>query len=320
MCLFRTRVTNKVGKKVENINELSEEKLIRISLWSSLAFSIVGIGVGIWTQSQMILFDGMYSFVSLLLSGFSFFAIKFMNKEDHETYPFGKGSIEPIIVIFKYIVLTILILQSFFSAFIVMLSGGRIIPFGAGFIYSFLSTIGCYVMYKVLKDNNKQQASPLIDAEKSQWAVDTLISFGVFAGFVLTMGLQKFELFPSFVPYADSLMVMLVTAIFLRVPMREIMYGLRQLIGRKPKEEEMPLLEKKVDTIRNQYKMEDAVVRWNKVGRTLRVEVDFVVSPASHIDSIEKQDAIRQEIADVLGEPNKTWMTVSFTGKKKWAF
>lgn len=198
--------------------ELSEERLMKISLWSAVAFSVVGIGIGVWTHSQMVLFDGMYSFVSVLLSSFSFFAIGFINKEDTKAYPFGKGSIEPLVVIVKYIVLTLLIVQSFFSALMVVRSGGRIIPFGVGFVYSFLSTVGCYVVYDLLKKNNTQNPSPLIDAEKNQWAVDTLISLGVFSGFLLTVVLQRFALFPSFVPYADSMMVLLVTAIFYASP------------------------------------------------------------------------------------------------------
>lgn len=300
--------------------ELSEERLMKISLWSAVAFSVVGIGIGVWTHSQMVLFDGMYSFVSVLLSSFSFFAIGFINKEDTKAYPFGKGSIEPLVVIVKYIVLTLLIVQSFFSALMVVRSGGRIIPFGVGFVYSFLSTVGCYVVYDLLKKNNTQNPSPLIDAEKNQWAVDTLISLGVFSGFLLTVVLQRFALFPSFVPYADSMMVLLVTAIFMPVPIKEIRHALRQLVGKKPKDEAFPRLEKKVKAIQEDYEMADAVIRFTRVGRTLRLEIDFVVSSTTPIESIAQQDAIRQEIADVLEETGTLWLTISFTEQRKWVF
>lgn len=66
--------------------------------------------------------------------------------------------------------------------------------------------------------------------------------------------------------------------------------------------------------------MADAVIRFTRVGRTLRLEIDFVVSSTTPIESIAQQDAIRQEIADVLEETGTLWLTISFTEQRKWVF
>ena len=67
-----------------------ENKMLKLSVLGALFFALFGIAWGWAIDSDMIIFDGLYSFISLLLSMLSLFISNFMNKKDVEKFPFGK--------------------------------------------------------------------------------------------------------------------------------------------------------------------------------------------------------------------------------------
>ena len=57
---------------------------------------------------------------------------------------------------------------------------------------------------------------------------------------------------------------------------------------------------------------------FRSVGEQLWIEIDFVVTKDTMVKSIDDQDQVREEIARVVKD-TPHWLTVSFTGKRKWA-
>lgn len=71
--------------------QLSHERhLLRISVYGALFFAITGIVFGILSGAQMIVFDGLYSLVSLILSMISLFASHYMRKTDVKNFLLAK--------------------------------------------------------------------------------------------------------------------------------------------------------------------------------------------------------------------------------------
>ena len=56
-----------------------ESQLLSLSVLASLLFTVSGIVVGLLTGSSVVLFDGLYSGISLLLSYLSLIAAKNVN-------------------------------------------------------------------------------------------------------------------------------------------------------------------------------------------------------------------------------------------------
>ncbi|MDU3352038.1 MAG: cation transporter, partial [Clostridium sp.] len=72
--------------------------------------------------------------------------------------------------------------------------------------------------------------------------------------------------------------------------------------------------------IEEEYNLEESIARVAKVGRELRIEIDFIVSKDSKIKSIEDMDKVREIIDKNTNHFDlKKWMNVSFTKNKKWA-
>ncbi|NQU16617.1 MAG: cation transporter [Candidatus Saganbacteria bacterium] len=58
-------------------------------------FALLALIWGWLAQSQMIMFDGIYSFISLLLTGLYFYAARSIAMGPDSKFPFGRSQMEP---------------------------------------------------------------------------------------------------------------------------------------------------------------------------------------------------------------------------------
>ena len=135
----------------------------------------------------MIIFDGMYSFVSLILSTISLFISNYISKKDVEKFPFGKHILEPLVIALKSLVITIMCLYSLIDATKAIIYGGNSVEYGLAIVYSVVSILGCSFVYLYMKKEGKKLSSELINSESAQWLMDGVLSAGVFVGFIIAM-------------------------------------------------------------------------------------------------------------------------------------
>lgn len=293
----------------------------RILLWSvigAVLFAAGGIVVGVMVVSQMILFDGLYSLVSVALSLLSLFAAGFMNKKDLTNYPFGKSMMEPLVILVKYTAILILVAGSFLAAMTAMFTGGRDMMLGAALLYSAVATLISLAFYLWFKQMSKHSETGLVKAEMNQWMMDTLVSFGVMGGFILAWIFSLIDATAFLVPYTDPAMVLIVTAWFIRIPIKEMRDAVNQLVEVRLEDRIAKPVEEKIREIENRYGMKESFIRMTRTGKVVWMEIDYVIVPKSKVDSVLIQDEIRSEIAKAV--PHKPyWLTVSFTHDRKWA-
>ena len=67
-----------------------EKNMLKFSALGCLFFAALGLGWGVVIKSSMIMFDGLYSFISLGLAVFAIITTNFINKSDFENYLFDK--------------------------------------------------------------------------------------------------------------------------------------------------------------------------------------------------------------------------------------
>jgi cation diffusion facilitator family transporter len=290
-------------------------------VYGALFFSITGIVLGAISGAQMIVFDGLYSLISLILSMISLFASNYMRKTDVKNFPFGKDKIEPLVVIIKYLVILVLVITSFTEAVMTIVSGGRDVNLNLALLYSFFGTFLCIGITVYIKHHAKKVKSGLLHAEANQWLMDSLVSVGVLIGFLLSLILQLIPALANVIPYIDPIMVVIVSLYFIRIPISEIGSSLRELLNMPPKGKVPDQIKQYVKTIRIENEFKEAFTRVSKVGQTLWVEVDFVAEANSDIiETISEQDVIREQIHAYLSQyPYEIWLTVSFTEDRKWA-
>ena len=160
-----------------------ENRILKISVVGALFFALFGIAWGWAIDSDMIIFDGLYSFISVILSMLSLYINNYMAKRDFEKFPFGKHILEPIVISIKSLIIIIMCLYSLMQAIAIILSGGNNLEISLVLIYSIVSVIGCGAISFYMKIKEKKLSSELIKAESTQWFMDTALSTAVLVAF-----------------------------------------------------------------------------------------------------------------------------------------
>ena len=267
----------------------------------------------------MIIFDGLYSFISVILSMLSLYINNYMAKRDFEKFPFGKHILEPIVISIKSLIISIMCLYSLVGAVKSIISGGNNLEFGLAIIYSIVSVIGCGAISLYMKVKSKALSSELIKAEFTQWFMDTALSAAVLVGFIIGIAISNTKL--NFLnPYIDPVMTVAASLLCIRIPIKIFIESFKEVICVKANDEINDDIYVLVKEIEEEYKFEDSITRVSKVGRELRIEIDFVYNKDSKLKTLDQMDNVREEINDAIKHIDyKKWLNVSFTGNKKWA-
>lgn len=297
----------------------TESYLLKISTLGTLFFAVLGIAWGWTVKSEMILFDGMYSLGGVILSLLALMGSIYINKKDYEKYPFGKKMIEPLIVIIKSLAIFIMCIYSLTGSIKDLINGGNEVQYGYALIYALVSTLGCGIAYFFLKKKGKAINSSLVNIESSQWLMDTLLSMGVLVGFLIANIIKHTE-FIWFNKHLDPLMVIICSSVFIKMPIKSLGDGLKELLEFKADDSITLEIDKLVEGIEREYNFEDTITRVSKTGNDLRIEIDFIYNEESNIKVLDEMDGVREKIFNSLSHINyEKWLNVSFTKDKKWA-
>ena len=205
-----------------------ERQLLLASTFSALLFAMIGIVLGTLIHSLVIVFDGVYSLVSLFLTLVSLGAVFYIRKEEVAKNIKRVKVIESAVILVKGIAITLMCVLSFIAAVQAIMQGGREVNTGIALVFGVFSMIGCYGSYWLMKTQGDEVNSALIDAEAKQWLMDTVISAAVFVGFMIA----KILLLTSHAHYAqlaDPIMVVLASIYFIIVPVKMVINSVKEL-------------------------------------------------------------------------------------------
>jgi cation diffusion facilitator family transporter len=296
----------------------SDRRALLISVAASAAFAVLALAWGLVTGSQLIVFDGLYSFASVGLSLLAVLALRTARKGPDQRYPWGREVWEPLTVVVKAAALGGLCVYALVGGVADLLDGGRDVEVGWAVVYGAVATLGG-VAVTVLLRRRRAGGSDLVRAEAAEWAGDTLLSLGVLAGFGLAFVLDATGR-ADLARYVDPAMVVLVSAAFLPVPARLVASGFREVLTMSPPPELSSRIRAVVSAVEDEHGFTESFVRASKVGGRLDVEIDFVVADTSTVQTVRGFDAVRaslQERLAELGQPVS--MSVGFTADRAWA-
>jgi predicted Co/Zn/Cd cation transporter (cation efflux family) len=147
---------------------------------------------------------------------------------------------------------------------------------------------------------------------------DALLSIGAFAGFGVALGLQLTGR-GDLARYVDPAMVVLTSAIYLRIPLRLAVEGLREVLTMSAVPAMREQVSALVDEVAREWGLAEPAVRQSKVGTRLDVDIMFLVDAGSTARSVEEFDRVRAQLEDRLRatglEPS---LSVGFTADPRW--
>jgi len=272
----------------------------------------------------MIVFDGLYSFVSIGLSGLALLALRFVRRGPDEQFPWGREAAEPVVVILKAATLGALCVYAGIGGVVDLLSGGTNVEVGWAIVYAVIATAASLAVGLVLRRGTRSQSSKgpgkdLVRSEAAEWLGDALLSVGVLVGFVVALLLTSRGR-ADLAAYVDPAMVVLVSTAFLVVPLRLVIGGMREVMSMSPPEDVQSQLRAAVDEVGTRYGLEESFVRAAKVGGRMDIEVDYVVGPESRVVTVTDCDAVRSDLHERLAALGyEKSVVVAFTTDRRWA-
>jgi cation diffusion facilitator family transporter len=272
----------------------------------------------------MIIFDGLYSFVSIGLSGIAVLTLRFVRRGPDERFPWGREAAEPVVVIFKAATLGALCVYAGIEGVVDILHGGRQVEVGWAIGYAVVATAASLTVALVLRRGTRSESSEgagkdLVRSEAAEWLGDALLSVGVLVGFVVAL-LLTWNGQSDLAAYVDPAMVVLVSVAFLVVPLRLVIGGMREVMSMSPPEDVQSQLQAVVDDVAQRYELQESFVRAAKVGGRMDIEVDYVVGPDSTVITVADCDAVRSDLHERLAALGyEKSLVVAFTRDRRWA-
>ncbi|NLR90980.1 cation diffusion facilitator family transporter [Flammeovirga agarivorans] len=301
-----------------------EKKLMRLSLVMNAVLAFSGLYFGYKAHSSAILTDGMYSSLLAVMSFLSMGVLRLIRKPQSKTHPFGYSGYEPLVNLFRGLMILMVVVFGTFESIDSLMHGGNIIDFSSSLIYFVLCLSGCIITYFIFYFQNRKQSSPILKVEKSNWLIDTLLTAGMGISFMVAFFLKNF--FPEFIAYVDPLVTILLLLSIVKMPFDTIRGALKELLQMAPSED----ITHTINRVLKQYYTPSEISDYNhmitKTGREIYVlavvllnESQEKVDGQLRFDTIEKHDVFRETLFNDLKSIYPTIrLDVSFTFDAKW--
>ncbi len=313
------RVKSAVAESAHD--ELRVEKhILKFSFCFALFFAVLGLVWGVLIRSQMLIFDGVYSFLSVLMTSISVYVAGIVRAKDDARFPFGRSQVEPLIIMLKSLVILVVCISALSKAMISLSSGGRGINALSAMAYSFLGVLVCTACWLyIVRMRRKVLTSGLVRAESMQWLADTLLSVAIFLGFLAAYVIGRTE-HSRYAAYVDPLMVVVAALFFSAVPLISLIGGIRDILHMAPDDDVYRASRVALQEVASMRGFDGFVLRIAKSGRKLVYEIGFVSDDPDDIRSMGELDEIREEVEGRLKAlyDNPMWLDISFMRDKKW--
>ncbi|MDR5899726.1 cation diffusion facilitator family transporter [Halomonas vilamensis] len=296
----------------------TESHTLAFSAFMALLIGCAGIAATLASNSQAILLDGLFNLIYFGVALVTIKVSRLASRPDSESYPFGYSYFESLVNLCKGLLIFGVSIFALVDAIAALLTGGRAIAAGIAIAYALFATAACSLTAWVMHRSLRSVSSPLVEADKANWVVNSVISAAVLAAFCLVLIFEKLN-WQSILPYIDPLLVIAVVVLCMGVPVRMASQALKELLNKTPEEALAKPVHHAVGRALADIDTQEVRVRMVRPGRLLYVIV-HVVLPATPDITIAAQDKLRVKVDDeVRRYYSPVVCDVVFTADTRWA-
>jgi cation diffusion facilitator family transporter len=282
-----------------------ERSALRRSIAVTAVLGAIGVVWGVVSGSQMILLDGVYSFVGLLVSWLLIRASSMAESPPTRRYPYGRESVTPLVIGIQGFVLLATLAYAAFEAAYMIRAGGSEVTAGWAVAYGVVATVGAVATWRWLQQ--AAGSSDLLVAEATAWRIAALRGVGMVVGFTVLAVLQGSS-WDDAAPYVDPVMVLITCVAFAPGPLRMVRSTALELLEAAPSGAIQAAVAEAVALVQDEFDLTEPEVRATKLGPKLYVEVTGVVDPSV---TVAQQHAVREALDSRLSAlPYDVWLNL----------
>src|SRR6478609_8364296 len=290
----------------------SEPGALKLSIVVTALTGVAGIAAGFMIGSRAIMFDGMYSFVDVLLTFGALAVSKLLMQEPTRRFQFGHWHLEPLIGAVESAILTTVCIYAAISAVQGLTSGGYAVSYGFGLVWAVVMCVSGMAMAVYMSRLARVQGSILLAVDASGWLLSGSLSLALLAGYGIAVALDG-SAYNHWVPYVDPAVLLCMSLALLPIPLKTLFATIKDVLEVAPKH-----LDQRVRSVLDTLTRERGFLRYTshvaQVGRVRFVEIHILVPADFRVETVQAVDDIRREVAARLEASwPQTWLTVDLT-------
>ncbi len=295
----------------------TEQQVLAASVVVTVILAVVGIGFGLFTRSQSIVFDGIFSIVDFLMSALVLFVARLLKRSGSRRFQYGYWHFEPLVSAFRGLALLAVCIYALVDGIGGVLAGGYLVELGEASVYAAVVSGICFALYFYERWVNRRIGSEFIRIDMNSCLMSAAITLALFLGFLSAELLERAG-FGALKPYADPVILIVMTLVLLPIPAGIIYRSMQEVFMVAP-----PDVVQVVNNVMNRetarHGFSDYKAYVAKSGRIHLIDIVILLPERCPKTTVEL-DAIREEIAGQLSDFAKLeqWLTISFTTRRDW--
>ena len=300
------------SKKLAKSKEFRiERRALSLSIVMGLALAIVGISIGIFSESQIVLFDGFYTFLGIGLTWMAMRVSHLVEVGPTTRYPYGREALVPLIIGIEGVALLATCAYAAFNAVLSIIGGGSKPPNDWSFGYAVTALIVPGFIWWRLR--RVAQKSELVRAEATQWLAGAGLGLAILLAFIAARVMVGTP-WALGAKYVDPALVIAACCIFVVPPAGMVRTTFVELIEGVPDPALQETAQSALDHVASLFALTDRHMRMTKIGRKFYVEIDFVVDTTW---TVSQSDDVRRVLFRMLKSiPHDLWLTLEFTADR----
>lgn len=288
-----------------------EKKGLIVSMIGSLMLSTSAIVMALITDSQAILLDGLYTFITLTMALLSLKVLFFIKQPETKNRPFGFMIFEPFLNILKCIVMVSILLVFLVSNIQELYRGGRLISLNLTTLYIFICLAIYILIILILLKCGKHTKSSILALEIKNWCIDAFQTAGIAVSLIAAILFYRLG-YTEILPYIDPVIVIALVILSLPIPIKVFNVEIKRLLLISPENNTEKAVKEQLKEIISKYGFRDIQVWSLNSGRTnylfIYIDLEKEKVTVSHLDEIRK--AVFKELSCIYSD---FWADIMFT-------
>lgn len=305
----------------------SEQGVLRLSIAGTLVMAALAVGFGLYANSSLIIFDGIYGLIDVVMTWLSLLVARLIAQSTNtdtlqsrlnQRFSMGFWHLEPIVLGVSGTLMIGAALYAFVNAVDALTSGGRLIALGPAIAFGVISLIGEGALAAFVLRANRRIGSEFVALDAKNWIIAASMSACYLVAFLGGMVVRDTS-WAWIGPYIDPGILAVVCLFVMAAPLGTVKQALSGILLVAP-----PALVAHVDAVARDVVARHGFLDYRsyvaQVGRGEQIELFFVVPADDPPRALAEWDALRDEIGNALGEESPDrWLTIMFTTDLEWA-